>query len=165
MTSKERAVLGRVFSRRGFVTLALVFGALTVGLAFATWTATGTGSGTAEAVTATASAITGRAGTPDLYPGFTGGDLFFTVTGPNPYPVRFTSATFGSVTSSDPTNCPASNVTVPASASGLTIDVPANDTTGTNSSIADVVSMASAAPNGCQGVSFTIGVTLSGSQQ
>ena len=158
-------MLGRMFSRRRAVTVALLIGALSLGVAFATWTATGTGSGTAQAVTATASAITGRAGTPDLYPGFTQGDVYFKVTNPNPYPVQFTSATFGSVTSSDPTNCPASNVTVAASASGLSINVPANDTTGTNASIADVVTMVSGAPNGCQGVSFTIGITLSGSQQ
>jgi hypothetical protein len=152
------------FPRRLAVTAALVVGALTMGVAFAMWTASGSGSGSAKAIEATASAVSGRAGTADLYPGFTNGDLYFTVNNPNPYPVRFTSATFGTVTSSDPVACPATNVSPDASASGLTIDVPANDTTGTDAAIADVVNMASAAPNECQGVSFTIAVTLSGTQ-
>lgn len=153
----------RIFSRRGAVTTALVTGALILGVALATWTATGTGDGRAKARTAAASVVTARTGAADLYPGFADGDVYFTVTNPNPYAVRFTSATFGTVTSSAPLLCPATNVTVDASASGLAIDVPANSA-GTDSSIADVVAMASAADDNCQGVEFTIQVTLSGGQ-
>jgi hypothetical protein len=151
------------FWRRGGITTALFVGALSLGVAFATWTATGAGTGEARAVQATASAITSRAGTPDLYPGFNDGDVHFTVTNPNPYAVRFTSAAFGTVTSSDPTACPSSNVTVDATATGLSIDVPANNT-GTDASIADVVSMSANAPDGCQGQTFTIVISLSGTQ-
>lgn len=153
----------RAFSRRTAVTAALVTGALILGIAFATWTATGTGSGQARAITATPSTITVTAGTADLYPGFALGDVYFNVDNPNPYAVQFTGATFGAVTSSDAVNCPASNVTVAASASGLTINVPAGST-GTSASIADVVTMAVAAPNGCQGKTFTIALDLSGTQ-
>jgi hypothetical protein len=157
-------VLKRLFTRRNGVTVALMVGALSLGIAFATWTATGAGSGTARAATAVVSVVTGRNGTPDLYPGFTDGDVSFTVTNPNPYPVRYTSASFGTVTSSDPTNCPSANVTTDASVSGLTIDVPAGST-GTDASIPDVVNMSSSAPNACQGVNFTITLSLSGTQQ
>lgn len=155
----------KIFSRRMAITVGLTVGALAVGVAFANWTATGTGSGSAQAVTAAASAVTSRAGAADLYPGFNDGDLYFKVTNPNPYPVAFTSATLDSVTSSDPSGCPAGNVTVDASAASLAINVPANDTTGTDSSIADVVSMSGSAPNACQGVTFTVNVNLSGTQQ
>ncbi|MGH2737097.1 MAG: hypothetical protein ACRDKZ_16080, partial [Actinomycetota bacterium] len=89
----------KMFSRRMAITVGLTVGALAVGVAFANWTATGTGSGSAQAVTAAASAVTSRSGAADLYPGFNDGDLHFTVTNPNPYPVQFTSATLGSVTS------------------------------------------------------------------
>ncbi len=146
---------------------ALVFGLVltaVAGAAFALWSQSGTGTGSAKATSAVPSAVTPGTVTADLYPGFTGGDVFFKVTNPNPYPVRFTSLTPGAVTSSDATNCPASNVTV-ASRSNLSIDVPANTTTAVERSVADVVTMAAAAPDGCQGVSFTLNVTLAGVQQ
>ena len=70
--------------------------------------------------------------------------MSFTSANTNPYPVTFTSMTSGTVTSSDQTNCPASNVTV-ANASGLSLAVPAGATT-TPGTIADVVTMASVRP-------------------
>jgi len=70
--------------------------------------------------------------------------------------------TAGSVTSSAPGACPASNLTV-ADTTGLALDVAANATSG-SLSISDVVTLASAAPDGCQGVTFTVAVTLVGSQ-
>lgn len=150
--------------RRFATTVALVTGALFIGVAFASWTASGSGTGSAKAVSAVASTINSGTPTADLYPGQANGDLYISVTNPNPYAVSFTSATFGAVSSGDEANCPASNVTVDASASSLSINVPAGST-GTAATIADVVSMSSGAPNGCQGVTFTIAVTLSGSQQ
>lgn len=132
------------------------------GAAFALWSADGVGSGQATALTAQNITVTAAAGPATLYPGATDGDVTFTLTNPNPYPVQFTAMTAGAVTSSDPTNCPASNVTVDP-ATGLALNVAAGATSGTLS-IADVVNMAGAAPDGCQGVTFTIALTLSGSQ-
>jgi hypothetical protein len=132
------------------------------GVAIASWSGSGSGSGRSGAlssVTVTVSAATGSA---DLYPGFTGGDVFFTLTNSNPFGVTFTSMTPGTVTSSDPANCPASNVTA-TSKSGLALTAAAGATSSTQS-ITDVVSMAAGAPNGCQGVSFTIPLTLAGAQ-
>jgi hypothetical protein len=142
----------------------LIIGAAAVaaGAAVAMWTTTGTGSGNAKALSAVSITVTAATGAADLYPGFTQGDVFFTSANPNPYPVTFTSMTSGAVTSSDQTNCPASNVTV-ANATGLSLLVPAGATTQAGS-IANVVTMAAGAPDGCQGVVFTIGLTLSGSQ-
>jgi hypothetical protein len=156
----------KFLTRKGAITSALVLGSLIVGVAFAAWTQTGSGSATAKAVNPTNSAVTTDAAVADLYPGFTGGDVYFKIDNPNPYPVRFTSLTPGTISSSDPTNCPMSPAKVTAvSKSGLTIDVPANTTTPISKSVADVVTMDATAPDGCKGVTFTIAVTLSGSQQ
>ena len=132
------------------------------GIAAALWSANGSGSGQAKALTAQSLTVTAATGAADLYPGFTGGDVFFTVTNPNPYPVTFTSMTPGTVTSSNPTGCATTNLSV-LSASGLSIAVGANTTSATQS-IANVVTLAAGAPDACQGVTFTIALTLSGSQ-
>lgn len=162
---QEAEVLKRIFSRKIAVTSAATLGALIVGIAFANWTATGSGSGSAKAVTATVSAVTGDTPNATLYPSATfNGDLFFKVDNTNPYPVRFTDATLGTVTSSNPTGCPASNVAV-QNATGLTIDVPADTTTPQSAQLSDVAKMSSSAPTQCQGVTFTIAVDLSGTQQ
>lgn len=135
---------------------------LMAGVAFATWTADGTGSANARARTATTVTVNAVTGAADLYPGFNDGDLHFSLTNANPYPVTFTAMTPGAITSSNPTGCPASNLTVDT-ASGLSLPVAANGTSGTQT-IADVVNLATSAPDGCQGVTFTVAVSLTGSQ-
>lgn len=132
------------------------------GIAAALWSANGDGSGQAKALTAQTLTVTASTATADLYPGFSGGDVTFTITNPNPYPVSLTSMTPGVITSSDATNCPASNISV-LSASGLGLSVAANATSPAQS-IANVVSMSAAAPDGRQGVTFTIALALTGSQ-
>jgi len=132
-------------------------------VAFALWSANGVGTSSAKALTAQSLTVTAATATADLYPGFTLGDVAFSVNNPNPYPVTVTAMTPGTVISSSPVNCPASNVTV-ASATGLSIAVPANSSAN-NQTIANVVTMLSTAPDLCQGVTFTINLTLTGSQQ
>lgn len=132
------------------------------GIAAALWSANGSGSGQAKALTAQSLTVTAATGAADLYPGFTGGDVFFTVTNPNPYAVTFTSMTPGTITSSNPSGCAATNLSV-LSASGLSIAVGASTTSATQS-IANVVTLAAGAPDACQGVTFTVALTLSGSQ-
>lgn len=131
------------------------------GVATALWTATGVGTGTAKATSAQQATVNAVTGTADLYPGNTNGDVFFTVTNPNPYPITFTSMTPGTITSATP-GCAASLLNV-AGATGLSISVAANTTSATQS-IADVVSLSSAAPDACQGASFSIALILSGGQ-
>jgi hypothetical protein len=152
------------FNKTKKVVAGLIIGAaaVTAGAAVAMWSSTGVGSGNAKALSAVNITVSAATGTADLYPGFTLGDVFFTSANPNPYPVTFTSMTSGAITSSDPTNCPASNVTA-SNATGLSLLVPAGATTQAGT-IANVVSMASNAPDGCQGVVFTIALTLTGSQ-
>jgi hypothetical protein len=135
--------------------------ALGGGAAWALWSASGSGAGRATALTAQSITATAVTGTASLYPGATDGDLFFTLTNPNPYPVLLTAMTPGTITTSNPA-CAISNVSV-IGATGLTLNVAAGATSGTLS-INNVVSMVAAAPDACQGVSFTINMTLTGAQ-
>lgn len=144
----------------------IVIGIVTVitlgaGAAAALWSASGTGSGTARSVSAQAITVTAATGAADLYPGFTGGDVHFTLSNPNPYPVTFTAMTAGTVTSGNPA-CVATNVTV-SGATALSIPVAAG-AVNVAQSIPNVVTMIAAAPDACQGVSFEIALTLTGAQ-
>jgi D-arabinose 1-dehydrogenase-like Zn-dependent alcohol dehydrogenase len=90
--------------------------------------------------------------------------LQFTVANPNPYSVSMTSVTYGTVTSSDQTNCPASNLTTAANGPlGTPISVPGSGSSGAVS-VPSGVTLAVSAPSACQGVTFTVAVTLSGTQ-
>lgn len=152
----------RTFSmRRLAVTAALAAGALSAGVAVAAWTATGTGNSQAASLTAQQLTVTARSGAADLYPGFADGDVYFTVNNTNPYPVTFTTASFGAVTSSDTAACASTNVTLDATAS-VSLLVPANGSA--DHRIADVVTMIAAAPDGCQSKTFSIATTLGGAQ-
>lgn len=144
------------------ITTAVLAVLFTATAAVALWNATATGSGQATATTAVSATISTASGDADLYPGVSTGDVSFTITNDNPYPVVFTDMTPGAVSSSDEANCPASNVTIDP-ATGLDLDVGAGATTATLG-IEDVVSMAEAAPDECQGATFTIALELSGLQ-
>ena len=149
--------------RTKFVAVATAFAVVSGGgVAYALWSANGTGPGQTKALTAQSITVTAVTATADLYPGFTLGDVFFTMTNPNPYPVTMTSMAAGTITSSSPGTCPSANLTV-AAASGLSLAVGANATSSTQS-IVDVASMVVGAPDGCQGVTFSIALTLSGTQ-
>ena len=143
---------------------------VSAGVVFALWTAQGTGSGRARATTAVTATVTPVNCTPspaciDLYPGFTDGDVYFTITNPNPYQITFTGMTAGAITvdAGHAAACPSTSITVDSPVSGLSLVAPANSTTA-QLSIADVVTMIAAAPDGCQGASFDIALTLSGTQ-
>jgi hypothetical protein len=151
----------------GGVALAMLVSA---GAVFALWSAQGTGSGRARATTAVTATVTpvNCAATPgcvDLYPGYTNGDVYFTITNANPYNVTFTGMTAGAITvdALHAADCPASSITVTSPVSGLSLVAPASSTTA-ELSINNVVSMISTAPDGCQGASFDISLTLTGTQ-
>ncbi|MEA2685901.1 MAG: hypothetical protein QOE93_1096 [Actinomycetota bacterium] len=134
------------------------------GIAFAAWTSTGAGSGRAASGTAVQLTVNASTGTADLFPGTTVGDVYFTITNTNPYPVTFTTMTLGSAITNtvagDATACPPTNVTA-TGATGLSLVAPASSTSAMLS-IPNVVSMASTAPDGCQTKTFEIPLTLSG---
>jgi hypothetical protein len=138
---------------------------LVAGVAFAAWTADGSGKGTATAISAKTVTVNADTGTADLYPGSKGG-VYFTLTNDNPYAITFDKLTAASVfSSSDETACPKANLTIDPAlpVTGLSLAVGAN-TTSAQESIADLVALSHGAPDGCQGKSFTISLTLTGSQ-
>jgi hypothetical protein len=134
---------------------------LLAGVAFAAWTGTGTGPGRARATTAVAVTVTASDGTADLYPGFTGGDLYFTLTNPNPYTITFASMTPGAVTVTGGAGCLPTHITV-APATGLSLVSPPG--TSGQLSILDVVTMVAGAPDACQAATFNVTLTLTGTQ-
>jgi hypothetical protein len=152
----------RISTKKKLVAAIFVVVAATSGVAAALWSATGSGSGQARSISAVTLTVTASSGTADLFPGFTQGDLHFSIDNPNPYPVTFTSFTESGITSSDNIACPASNVTV--NDGGAISVLSAANAVGAPGTIADVVTMAGAAPNGCQNKVFTITLTLAGSQ-
>ena len=143
--------------------------ALVSGVSYAFWSATGTGAATISSTTAQALTVT--ASSPvvaDLYPGKPLQALTFVISNPNPYSVAVTSAALGTVTSSDATNCPTSNLTWGSGPISLSVTVPAasGGTPGTaTAAIPSFVQMKSTALDGCQGKTFTFPLTLSGTQQ
>jgi len=134
-------------------------------IAFATWTTDGSGTASDQALTAQAVTLDAVATpTADLYPGGQGAAQF-TVTNPNPYPVQLTSISFTTVTSGNEANCPATNLTVAATIdlSASPISVPANGQSGTES-VPGAFTLSASAPDGCQGVVFTVDATATGTQ-
>jgi hypothetical protein len=147
---------------RLFIALVAVGILVLGGIAYALWSADGSGSGNAKARTAITVDVNAATGTADLYPGATDGDIHFTLDNDNPYAITFDSFTAGTITSSNEADCPAALVTVDDSGA-ISVGVGAN-ATGTAGTIADVVTLDSTAGDDCQGVTFTIALTLTGSQ-
>ena len=103
-------------------------------------------------------------GTADLLPGGSGA-VYFTLHNPNPYGATFDQVASGATVVSDNTQlCPSSNVSI---AQTLPYTMPSAVTVspgGTSGSqpIANLVMLSSNAPTTCQGVTFTVTLTLSG---
>jgi len=119
------------------------------------------GSGTGHATTGTTVAITVNAvtGTADLLPGGTGTASFKLQNG-NSFGATYTSVRNESVSSSNSSACPSSNIIVPSTPYSISsVAVNANSTSGTQTI---PVTLSASAPNGCQGITFTITLTLSG---
>jgi hypothetical protein len=134
------------------------------GVSYAFWSATGSGNATVSAVTA--QALTVGASSPvvaDLYPGKPTESLAFVITNPNSYAVNVSSASFGTATSSDAVNCPIGNLAIASGPFALSVTVPAGGSA--NASIANAVQMKTTAGDGCQGKTFTIPITVTGTQQ
>lgn len=134
-------------------------GVLGVGLGIGTVTAAWAGQHPAPTSTGATVIVTAATGAADLFPGTTQGDLALSVTNPHTYDVTLDRLRVGTVTSDDELSCPSDNVTVePATRPDL--PVPAVATR--ELTVVDVVRMAADAPDGCQGASFAIGVTVGG---
>jgi hypothetical protein len=133
------------------------------GSAWAYLASSGSGTGTAAVGAPISTSLRASTGTADLFPG-TNGAVYFTLTNSNKLSESFTSVTSASVVSNDTVNCPNTNVSIAQTlpyAFSPSVTVGANSTSGTES-IANLVTLSASAPNGCQGVSFTVTMTLSG---
>jgi hypothetical protein len=167
-TTKRQGAHATVNRRWGLVPVAGAAGALVVGLggggAFAFITTHGSGAGhttTGSLVTVQAIATTGTA---DLLPG-RGGAAYFTLHNTDPIGATFDEVAPGATVVSDNTGlCASSYVSI---AQTLPYSLPTAVTVspgGTSGiqSIANLVKLAPNAPGTCQGVTFTVTLTLSG---
>ena len=137
-------------------------------VAFATWSASGSGTGSAVAYTAqtvTVNAVALSSSSASLFPGGPAGNVYFTVTNPNPYGIKITNIAWGTPVSANPSACPSSVISVDSLAptSGFSITVPAS---GTSPSVQvnAVLDLSSSATDACQGNSFNVPVTVTGQQ-
>ena len=160
-------MVSKGFSRRRWLTLALTVGALVgAATAFAAWTAGGSGSATATAASASTLSITGNSAS-SLFP--TGSsDLALTISNPNPYAVAVSTISSGGSVTVDAAHagCNVSSVSFnAASGTGLSVVVPAaSGSAGTTTvTLTNAVSMSNAAVNACQGATFTVPLSLTGS--
>ncbi len=153
---------------------AAVAATLSAGIASAVWTSpTGDGNSSATgytAVKADVTASTGNANSSDatsLFPGSTVTNTV-TVSNPNPYPIKVTAITngAGNAAGGAANACAAGTVNVTSQSvaagiaqndAGSTVAIPAHGTGTYNVA----VTMASTANNACQGLSFTLPVTIS----
>lgn len=144
------------------------------GTAFAYWSSVGTGAADIQAGTAAPLGVSSSAlPVADLFPGKTS-DLGIVVSNSNPYPVSLTTLTAISVTSSDEASCSGSTyislptaVTTGMSGGGYVlptaISVPAGSTS-TAATLTGLITMTTSAPDGCQGKTFTVSLSFTGSQ-
>ncbi|HTG46608.1 MAG TPA: hypothetical protein VK646_03010 [Actinomycetota bacterium] len=153
----------RKFSKRAIVTslfLGVVFAST---VAFASWLATGSGTGYAKARSAVPLGTTsGSIGGSTLYPG-ANADVYITISNPNPYPVTVTSVTGNGtiVTGDSNSTCDASTGVTFTDQTGLNILVAAGGTQG--ATLSGAAHMSGSSDNTCQGETFNIPVSISGS--
>lgn len=163
--------MSRFITRRALSTLAATGAAFVVtAFVFAAWTSNGTGSATTKAGSSEAlSTLDASASTSaTLYPGVDG-DVTLRISNPNPFPIRVTGVSLNGTNANiepdsghagcSPTGVSFNNKT------GLTIDVPGKSggTNGTaTATLNGAASMSNASVNACQGATFTIPVTLTG---
>lgn len=140
------------------------------GVAWAAWGATGEGSTQVRAVTPVTLTVTAVPQTASLfprtgstYPNPATGSIGFTVTNSNPYPVSLTTVTVGGGVATDTTACPTGTV-LPVLATIDRIASPIVVVAGATTTVVltGAVYMRSEAVSGCQGMTFTVPITLSG---
>ncbi|SFP13435.1 hypothetical protein SAMN05660464_2166 [Geodermatophilus dictyosporus] len=142
------------------------------GVATATWLASGTGSGAARAATVSDLVVSPGVPAGTLYPKPSGGygaattgTVVATVSNPNAFAVDLTTATLGTVTATPLSGrtC-ASGTVVPAQPSvplSPAVRVPAG-ASGVQVTVPGALEMLPTAEDGCQGASFSVVLTLSG---
>lgn len=156
-------------AKRTLVVTTVTAAALGGGAALANWLVTGSGPATVEATSVSNLVVTSASPAASLYPmpvgGYpdgTVGAVHAEVDNPNPFPVTVTSATVGTVTSTSPGTCASSEVTTTTgSPIVISIEIPAN-ATNFDVTVPSAVQMSRTAADACQGVGFTVGLSLAG---
>lgn len=157
----------RVINRKlAVAVIAALFAA--VSLVYAAWTTNGTGSAYAKAGTAQSltTVDVSASTTATLYPGVSG-DVLVKFDNPNPYAVTVTAVTgSGSITAdAGHSGCTTTGVTF-TNQSSLSLVVPAKSggVDGVlQTTLTGAASMSNASLNACQGATFTIPVSITGS--
>ncbi|MEV6298269.1 hypothetical protein AB0M02_02560 [Actinoplanes sp. NPDC051861] len=155
----------RKFTKRSaaFVTAGVI--AVTgAGAAYAAWLLSGTGSAAATAGSAAQLSVSGITVTPAFGPGSTN-DVAFTVTNTNAFPAEITSVSIGTITNAvADTVCADNNVVANEDAdqpaSLPTLGAAGSATDEATITFDDALKMIADPQNGCQGVNFTIPVTV-----
>ena len=149
---------------RSIVASAALVALLGAGIAYAAWTTNGAGSGYAKAGTAQSLTTLDASGsvTNTLVPGGSG-DFAITIKNTNPYAVSVSAVTTGTPAGSGGTGtCTTTGVTINTATVNATLpwSVPANGTL--TKVVANGASMDNTSDTGCQGATFTVPVTLTG---
>lgn len=168
-TTREKTQMK--FRKKLFIGIAAATAAVGAGsgIALAAWTVSGTGSGGAAATVAnnlviTAVTPTGSAAT--LFPGGPASAVDMTIANPNPFAVTITGWSWGTPVSGNTSQCANTNISVdPNAPTTASISIPANATAGTVYVVPGVLDLAHSAGNGCQGLSFSVPVTATATQQ
>src|SRR5437764_10666968 len=157
----------KLFRKRFVAALAALAAITAVGLVYAAWTSSGSGSAYSKAGTAqTLSTVDVSASTSaTLYPGVSG-DVLVKIDNPNPYAVTVTAVTGSGTIAADAghSGCTTTGVTF-TNQSSLSLSVPAKSggVDGVlQTTLTGAASMSNASLNACQGATFTIPVTLTG---
>lgn len=140
-------------------------------LVFAAWTTNGSGQGYAKAGSSSSLSTVdvSASAAATLYPG-TSGDVLIKISNPNPYPVRVTEVSLNGANSdivadASHSGCTTTGVSF-SNQTELSIDVPAKSG-GTNGTaqvtLTNAAAMSNASLDACQGATFTIPVSISGS--
>lgn len=156
----------RISTKKRYTTSLTILSLFAVGLVYAAWTSNGSGDAYAEAgssspltTTSVSAFTTGQ----KLYPGNSGA-VKVKIVNPNPYAVTVTKVEGNGAITADSTHATAGCTTTGGVSftdqTGLSISVPANGSTETT--FATAAAMASSSPNACQGATFTIPVSLTG---
>jgi hypothetical protein len=156
----------RFFKKRNVIAVSMTLIVMTaVGFVYAAWTTNGSGSGYAKAGTASALSTVDVSATTSasLYPGTTG-NVTLKINNTNPFAVRVSAVALNGqqsdiVPDAGHSGCTTTGVTF-TNQSGLTLDVPAS--TQTEFTLNGVAAMSNASLNACQGATFTIPVSLTG---